>query len=168
VIPQCLASAAAHTGARCLVCIGLPQFGVAACARTWHQQRAQQGQRDDQMRLGPVRSFRRRRSVPTSTRPQQVSAVDEISRGLGPADGRHDGLPRLATILARAATGGVSDSEFGLFRDHLGPVRMQDLNPYPGAVDPATMANWQLGAATYVFVEKTGRGRTTTSPGFRR
>jgi hypothetical protein len=84
--------------------------------------------------------------IPTSPRPRQVPAVDELGWELGQATNWRDGLPRLAHTLAKAASGGtgVIDIEMEMLHEQLAALREQVLNSYPDDVDPAAVANWQL------------------------
>lgn len=84
--------------------------------------------------------------IPTSPRPRQVPAVDELGWQLGQATNWRDGLPQMAHTLAKAAsTGtGVIGSEVDLLHDHLARLHEQVLNSYPDDVDAAAVANWQL------------------------
>jgi hypothetical protein len=84
--------------------------------------------------------------IPTSPRPRQVTAVDELGWELGQATNWRDGLPQMAHTLARAAsTGtGVIDSEVEFLHQHLAMLRDKVLDSYPEDVDAATVANWQL------------------------
>ncbi len=84
--------------------------------------------------------------TPTSTRPRQVPAVDELGWELGQATNWRDGLPQMAHTLAKAAsTGtGVIDSEVEFLHQHLSMLRDRVLDAYPDNVDAAAVANWQL------------------------
>jgi hypothetical protein len=88
-------------------------------------------------------------SVSASSRARQGPVVEELGWELGQATNWRDGLPRLAHTLAKAAAAGtgVLDSEIELLHEHLTAVGEQVLNSYPGDVDPAALANWQLLAA---------------------
>ena len=84
--------------------------------------------------------------IPTSPRPRQVPAVDELGWQLGQATNWRDGLPQMAHTLAKAAsTGtGVIDSEVEFLHHHLATLRDRVLDAYPDDVDGAAVANWQL------------------------
>jgi len=84
--------------------------------------------------------------VPTSPRPRQVPAVEELGWKLGQATNWRDGLPQMAHTLAKAAsTGtGVIGTEVDLLQEHLTALREQVLNSYSEDVDAAAVANWQL------------------------
>ena len=84
--------------------------------------------------------------IPTSPRPRQVPAVDELGWELGQATNWRDGLPQMAHTLAKAAsTGtGVIDSEVEFLHHHLATLRDRVLDAYPDDVDGAAVANWQL------------------------
>jgi Family of unknown function (DUF5632)/Family of unknown function (DUF5631) len=84
--------------------------------------------------------------IPTSPRPRQVPAVEELGWELGQATKWRDGLPQMAHTLAKAAsTGtGVIGTEVDLLQEHLTTLREQVLNSYPEDVDAAAVANWQL------------------------
>jgi hypothetical protein len=84
--------------------------------------------------------------IPTSTRPRQVPAVEELGWELGQATNWRDGLPQMAHTLARAAsTGtGVVDNEVDFLHQHLATLRDRVLDAYPEDVDEAALANWQL------------------------
>jgi hypothetical protein len=84
--------------------------------------------------------------IPTSTRPRQVPAVEELGWELGQATNWRDGLPQMAHTLAKAAsTGtGVIDSEVEFLHQHLSTLRDRVLDAYPDDVDAAAVANWQL------------------------
>jgi hypothetical protein len=84
--------------------------------------------------------------TPTSPRPRQVSAVDELGWELGQATKWRDGLPQMAHTLAKAAsTGtGVIDNEVEFLHQHLAELRDRVLDAYPNNVDAAVVANWQL------------------------
>jgi hypothetical protein len=84
--------------------------------------------------------------TPTSPRPRQVPAVDELGWELGQATKWRDGLPQMAHTLAKAAsTGtGVIDNEVEFLNQHLATLRDRVLDAYPDNVDAAAVANWQL------------------------
>jgi Family of unknown function (DUF5631)/Family of unknown function (DUF5632) len=84
--------------------------------------------------------------IPTSPRPRQVPAVDELGWELGQATNWRDGLPQMAHTLAKAAsTGtGVVDNEVEFLQQHLATLRDRVLDVYPDDVDGAAVANWQL------------------------
>jgi len=84
--------------------------------------------------------------IPTSPRPRQVPAVDELGWELGQATNWRDGLPQMAHTLAKAAsTGtGVVDNEVEFLHQHLATLRDRVLDAYPDDVDGAAVANWQL------------------------
>jgi Family of unknown function (DUF5631)/Family of unknown function (DUF5632) len=84
--------------------------------------------------------------IPTSPRPRQVPAVDELGWELGQATNWRDGLPQMAHTLAKAAsTGtGVVDNEVEFLEQHLATLRDRVLDAYPDDVDGAAVANWQL------------------------
>ena len=84
--------------------------------------------------------------IPTSPRPRQVPAVDELGWELGRATNWRDGLPQMAHTLAKAAsTGtGVVDKEVEFLQQHLATLVGTVLSSYPDDVDPAAVANWQL------------------------
>ncbi len=84
--------------------------------------------------------------IPTSPRPRQVPAVEELGWELGQATNWRDGLPQMAHTLAKAAsTGtGVIDSEVEFLHQHLSTLRDRVLDAYPDNVDDAAVANWQL------------------------
>jgi hypothetical protein len=84
--------------------------------------------------------------TPTSSRPRQVPAVDELGWELGQATKWRDGLPQMAHTLAKAAsTGtGVIDNEVEFLHQHLEMLRDRVLDAYPENVDAAAVANWQL------------------------
>jgi Family of unknown function (DUF5631)/Family of unknown function (DUF5632) len=84
--------------------------------------------------------------IPTSPRPRQVPAVDELGWELGQATNWRDGLPQMAHTLAKAAsTGtGVIDNEVEFLQQHLATLRDRVLDAYPDDVDGAAVANWQL------------------------
>jgi Family of unknown function (DUF5631)/Family of unknown function (DUF5632) len=84
--------------------------------------------------------------IPTSPRPRQVPAVDELGWELGQATNWRDGLPQMAHTLAKAAsTGtGVVDNEVEFLHQHLATLRGRVLDAYPDDVDGAAVANWQL------------------------
>ncbi|MFZ1165006.1 DUF5631 domain-containing protein, partial [Mycobacterium sp.] len=84
--------------------------------------------------------------IPTSPRPRQVPAVDELGWELGQATNWRDGLPQMAHTLAKAAsTGtGVVDNEVEFLQQHLATLRDRVLDAYPDDVDGAAIANWQL------------------------
>ena len=84
--------------------------------------------------------------IPTSPRPRQVPAVDELGWELGQATNWRDGLPQMAHTLAKAAsTGtGVIDNEVEFLQQHLAALRDRVLDAYPDDVDGAAIANWQL------------------------
>jgi hypothetical protein len=84
--------------------------------------------------------------IPTSPRPRQVPAVDELGWELGQATNWRDGLPQMAHTLAKAAsTGtGVVDNEVEFLQQHLATLRDRVLDAYPDDVDGAAVANWQL------------------------
>jgi hypothetical protein len=84
--------------------------------------------------------------TPTSVRPRQVPAVDELGWELGQATKWRDGLPQMAHTLAKAAsTGtGVIDNEVEFLHQHLATLRDRVLDAYPDHVDAAVVANWQL------------------------
>ena len=84
--------------------------------------------------------------IPTSPRPRQVPAVDELGWELGQATNWRDGLPQMAHTLAKAAsTGtGVVDNEVEFLHHHLATLRDRVLDAYPDDVDGAALANWQL------------------------
>jgi hypothetical protein len=84
--------------------------------------------------------------IPTSPRPRQVPAVDELGWELGQATNWRDGLPQMAHTLAKAAsTGtGIIDNEVEFLQQHLATLRDRVLDAYPDDVDGATVANWQL------------------------
>ena len=84
--------------------------------------------------------------IPTSPRPRQVTAVEELGWELGQATNWRDGLPQMAHTLAKAAsTGtGVVDNEVEFLHQHLDKLRERVLDAYPDDVDAAAVANWQL------------------------
>ncbi|MCV7329798.1 DUF5632 domain-containing protein [Mycobacterium cookii] len=84
--------------------------------------------------------------IPTSPRPRQVPAVEELGWELGQATNWRDGLPQMAHTLAKAAsTGtGVIDNEVEFLHQHLAALRERVLDAYPDDVDAAAVANWQL------------------------
>jgi hypothetical protein len=84
--------------------------------------------------------------IPTSPRPRQLPAVEELGWELGQATNWRDGLPQMAHTLAKAAsTGtGVIDSEVEFLHQHLSTLRDRVLDAYPDDVDFAAVANWQL------------------------
>jgi hypothetical protein len=84
--------------------------------------------------------------IPSSPRPRQVPAVDELGWELGQATNWRDGLPQMAHTLAKAAsTGtGVVDNEVEFLHQHLATLRGRVLDAYPDDVDGAAVANWQL------------------------
>ncbi len=84
--------------------------------------------------------------TPTSLRPRQVPAVDELGWELGQATKWRDGLPQMAHTLAKAAsTGtGVIDNEVEFLHEHLSTLHDRVLDAYPDNVDAAAVANWQL------------------------
>jgi hypothetical protein len=84
--------------------------------------------------------------IPTSPRPRQVPAVDELGWELGQATNWRDGLPQMAHTLAKAAsTGtGIIDNEVEFLQQHLATLRDRVLDSYPDDVDGAAVANWQL------------------------
>jgi Family of unknown function (DUF5631)/Family of unknown function (DUF5632) len=87
-----------------------------------------------------------REPIPTSPRPRQVPAVEELGWELGQATNWRDGLPQMAHTLAKAAsTGtGIIDSEVEFLQQHLAMLRDRVLDAYPDNVDAAVVANWQL------------------------
>jgi len=84
--------------------------------------------------------------IPTSPRPRQVPAVDELGWELGQATNWRDGLPQMAHTLAKAASTrtGVVDNEVEFLQQHLATLRDRVLDAYPDDVDGAAVANWQL------------------------
>jgi hypothetical protein len=84
--------------------------------------------------------------VPTSLRPRQVPAVEELGWELGQATNWRNGLPQMAHTLAKAAsTGtGVIDNEVEFLHQHLASLHDRVLDAYPDNVDAAAVANWQL------------------------
>jgi uncharacterized protein DUF5631/uncharacterized protein DUF5632 len=92
--------------------------------------------------------------VPTSPRPRQVPAIDELGWELNQATQWRDGLPRLAHTLAKAATAGtgVVDKEVDQLREHLATIGARVLDSYPGHVDSHEVGNWQLLAAIDALV----------------
>jgi hypothetical protein len=84
--------------------------------------------------------------IPTSPRPRQVPAVDELGWELGRATNWRDGLPQMAHTLAKAAsTGtGVADKEVEFLHQHLATLVGKVFSSYPDDVDAAAVANWQL------------------------
>ena len=84
--------------------------------------------------------------VPTSPRPRQLPAVQELGWELGQATNWRDGLPQMAHTLAKAAsTGtGVIDNEIEFLHQHLASLHDRVLEAYPDNVDAAAVANWQL------------------------
>lgn len=84
--------------------------------------------------------------IPTSPRPRQVPAVDELGWELGQATNWRDGLPQMAHTLAKAASAGtgVVDNEVEFLQQHLAILRDRVLDAYPDDVDGAAVANWQL------------------------
>jgi hypothetical protein len=84
--------------------------------------------------------------IPTSLRPRQVTAVEELGWELGQATNWRDGLPQMAHTLAKAAsTGtGVIDTEVEFLHQHLASLHDRVLDAYPDNVDAAAVANWQL------------------------
>lgn len=84
--------------------------------------------------------------IPTSPRPRQVPAVDELGWELGQATNWRDGLPQMAHTLAKAASAGtgVVDNEVEFLHQHLAMLRDRVLDAYPDDVDGAAVANWQL------------------------
>lgn len=88
-------------------------------------------------------------ATPSSTRPRQAPAVEDLGWVLGEATRWREGLPRIVHTLARAAAAGtgVVDEELDLLRVHLDTARYQLLGQYP-SVDPALLLNCLLLAAT--------------------
>jgi Family of unknown function (DUF5631)/Family of unknown function (DUF5632) len=84
--------------------------------------------------------------IPTSPRPRQVPAVDELGWELGQATKWRDGLPQMAHTLAQAASAGsgVFGNEAEFLEQHLATLRDRVLEAYPDDVDGAAVANWQL------------------------
>jgi hypothetical protein len=98
--------------------------------------------------------------IPTSPRPRQVPAVDELGWELGQATNWRDGLPQMAHTLAKAAsTGtGVVDNEVEFLQQHLATLRDRVLDAYPDDVDGAAVANWQLLASIEALAASDGIG----------
>jgi Family of unknown function (DUF5631)/Family of unknown function (DUF5632) len=98
--------------------------------------------------------------IPTSPRPRQVPAVDELGWELGQATNWRDGLPQMAHTLAKAAsTGtGVVDNEVEFLHQHLATLRDRVLDAYPDDVDGAAVANWQLLASIEALAASDGIG----------
>ncbi len=84
--------------------------------------------------------------IPSSPRPRQVPAVDELGWELGQATKWRDGLPMMAHTLAKAASSGISveGNEAEFLDQHLTMLRDRVLDAYPDDVDAAAVANWQL------------------------
>jgi hypothetical protein len=84
--------------------------------------------------------------IPTSPRPRQVPAIDELGWELGQATNWRDGLPQMAHTLAKAASSGtgVQGNEVEFLHEHLALLRDRVLDAYPDDVDAAAVANWQL------------------------
>jgi Family of unknown function (DUF5631)/Family of unknown function (DUF5632) len=84
--------------------------------------------------------------IPSSLRPRQVPAVDELGWELGQATKWRDGLPMMAHTLAKAASSGISveGNEAEFLDQHLAMLRDRVLDAYPDDVDAAAVANWQL------------------------
>lgn len=82
--------------------------------------------------------------------------LEDLGRQLRTATRRRAGLPRLAHTLADAVSAGTAcpESEVAPLGDHIAELRRRVLAAYPGPVDPAQIADWQLMAA----VEALARG----------
>lgn len=85
----------------------------------------------------------------SSSRPFQLSPIDDLGWKLGDATHWREGLPRLVHTLARAGASGtgVVDAEIDVLRVHLDTARYQLLGQYP-SIDEALLLNCLLLAAT--------------------